>query len=160
MTYKVMSVDIYDLEGPESNKVTEKSSFGPPELTITILAGGYTTEGSGRNINLEWLPVAGVENYALYRDGELLTKQDETKFEERNLKWGTTYTYEINSIDKEGIEGVNAKHLITTHPEVFAPDIDVKSEINGIYLSWAPLETIKSYKIFRNGGNIADIIIT
>ena len=159
MTYKVMSVDIYDLEGPESNEVTEKSSFGPPEMTITILAGGYTTEGSGRNINLEWLPVAGVENYALYRDGNLLIKQSENKFEERELKWNTTYVYEINSIDKEGIEGVNAEYTIKTHPEVFAPDIQIKSEINGISLSWAPLETIKSYKIFRNGGNIADIIV-
>ena len=159
MTYKVMSVDIYDLEGPESNKVTEKSSFGPPETTISIVAGGYTTDGSGRNINLEWLPVPGVENYALYRDGELLIKQSETKFEERELKWNTEYLYEINSIDKEGVEGVNAKYSIKTHPEVFAPDIKVKGEINGISLSWAPLETIKSYKIFRNGGNIADIVV-
>ena len=114
MTYKVMSVDIYDLEGPESNKITEKSSFGPPETTISIIAGGYTTEGSGRNINLEWLPVPGVENYALYRDGELLTKQSETKFEERELKWNTEYLYEINSIDKEGVEGVNACLLYTS----------------------------------------------
>ena len=74
-----ISVDIYDLEGPESNKVTEKSSFGPPETTISIIAGGYTIEGSGRNINLEWLPEPGVENYALYRDGELMIKQSQTK---------------------------------------------------------------------------------
>ena len=72
-----------------------------------------------------WRDQSQIRLLKNHRDGELLTKQDETKFEERNLKWGTTYTYEINSIDKEGIEGVNAKHLITTHPEVFAPDIDV-----------------------------------
>ena len=73
-SYMVRSIDLYDLEGPTSNTVTEKASYAPPELSITVVAGGYTVDGSGRHIDLSWVEVPGVQKYALYRDGELLTK--------------------------------------------------------------------------------------
>ena len=38
-SYFVRSIDLYDLEGPLSNTVTEKASFPPPELTISVIAG-------------------------------------------------------------------------------------------------------------------------
>ena len=34
-SYMVRSIDLYDLEGPTSNTVTEKASYAPPELSIT-----------------------------------------------------------------------------------------------------------------------------
>ena len=74
-SYMVRSIDLYDLEGPTSNTATEKASYPPPELAVSVIAGGYAIEGSGRLINLSWPEVPGVEKYALYRDGELLAKQ-------------------------------------------------------------------------------------
>ena len=120
-TYMVRSIDLYDLEGPTSNSVTEKASYPPPELTISVIAGGYATEGSGRLVKIDWQEIPGVEKYALYRDGELLTKQAETSYEENELSWNTKYVYDINSIDGDDIEGVNFTDSIKTHPEVIAP---------------------------------------
>ena len=64
-SYMVRSIDLYDLEGPTSNTVTEKASYAPPELSITVVAGGYTVDGSGRHIDLSWVEVPGVQKYAL-----------------------------------------------------------------------------------------------
>ena len=35
-SYMVRSIDLYDLEGPTSNTITEKASFPPPDLTKII----------------------------------------------------------------------------------------------------------------------------
>ena len=58
---------------------------------------GFELEDS--NIDLSWPEVPGVTKYALYRDDELITKQAELSYEERDLDWNTTYIYAINSID-------------------------------------------------------------
>ena len=157
-TYMVRSIDLYDLEGPTSNSITEKASYPPPELTISVIAGGYATEGSGRLVNIEWQPIPGVEKYALYRDGELLSKLSETIYEEKDLSWNTNYVYDINSIDGDDIEGVNYTDSILTHPEVIAPIFKLTGEVNSIALSWEAIPGMEGkYKIFRNGGNIADL---
>ena len=157
-TYMVRSIDLYDLEGPESNSVIEKASFKPPDLTIAVIAGGYAVEGSGRLVNLSWQPIPGVGKYALYRDDELLAKQSEPLYEEKDLEWNTTYVYKINSIDSDDLEGVNYVDSITTHPEVTAPVFKLKGEVNSVNLSWEPISGMAGkYKIFRNGGNIADL---
>jgi fibronectin type 3 domain-containing protein len=155
--YMVRSIDIYDLEGPESNHVTETASFKHPELTPLVVSGVYTKDGSGRHINLSWQPVASVNNYALYRDGTLLSKQAETTYEDTDTKYATTYIYEINSIDNDNIEGVNSPKIpVNTHIEVLVPNFKLTPVINAISLDWPSLETSVNYKIFRNGSNIAD----
>ncbi len=156
--YMVRSIDLYDLEGPTSNSITEKASYAPPELSITVVAGGYTEEGSGRHIDLSWPEVPGVKKYALYRDNKLLTKQPELTFEERDLKWNTTYIYAINSIDNEDVEGVNFVDTVVTHPEVTAPVFKLEGKVNSIDISWQAIPGMEGkYKIFRDGGNIADL---
>ncbi len=157
-SYMVRSIDLYDLEGPTSNSVTEKASYPPPELSISVIAGGYAVEGSGRIINLSWPEVPGVGKYALYRDGELLSKQSELLYEEKELEWNTTYIYSINSIDADDIEGVNFVDTVTTHPEVTAPNFKLQGKVNSIEITWDPIPGMAGkYKIFRNGGNIADL---
>ena len=157
-SYFVRSIDLYDLEGPESNIVTEKASFPPPDLSISVVAGGYTVEGSGRLINLSWPEVPGVTKYALYRDGELLTKQSELQYEEKDLDWNTTYVYGINSIDADDIEGVNFVDSVTTHPKVSTPVFKLEGKVNSVQISWEAIPGMAGkYKIFRNGGNIADL---
>ncbi|MFL2983422.1 MAG: caspase family protein [Candidatus Neomarinimicrobiota bacterium] len=156
--YMVRSIDLYDLEGPTSNTVTEKASYPPPELSISVIAGGYAIEGSGRIINLSWPAVPGVNKYALYRDGELLSKQAELLYEEKELEWNTTYIYAINSIDAEDIEGVNFIDTVVTHPEVTAPIFKLAGKVNSIEINWDAIPGMAGkYKIFRNGGNIADL---
>jgi fibronectin type 3 domain-containing protein len=156
-TYDVRTIDVYDLEGPKSNIVIEKSSFTHPAMTPLILTGGYTKDGSGRVITLSWQAIAGVDSYALYRDGKLLSKQSETIYEDSDTKYETTYQYEINSIDKDNIEGVNSPKLqVSTHIELIEPEFKLTQMINAVSLNWPSLSTATSYKIFRNGSNIAD----
>ena len=156
--YMVRTIDIYDLEGPESNHVTEKASYAPPDLTLAVIAGGYAVEASGRMVNISWQPIPGVDKYALYRDDELLAKQSEPLYEEKDLEWNTTYVYKINSIDSDDLEGVDYVDSITTHPEVTAPVFKLEEKINSISLSWDPIPDMDGkYKIIRNGANIADL---
>ena len=49
--------DLYDLEGPESNKIKEKSSYQFPTLKPSLVRGGLKTEGSGRVMTLEWIAI-------------------------------------------------------------------------------------------------------
>lgn len=157
ITYDVRTVDVYDLEGPPSNEVTETSAYMYPELSHSIVSGGYTKDGSGRHINLSWQPVASVEQYALYRDGQLITKQAETTFLDSSLDWGKQYKYQINSIDGDAVEGVNSPDLLVeTHPEIQTPKMVFTSQINSIQLNWEIDPVAVNYKIYRNGSNIAD----
>ena len=99
-----------------------------------------------------------MQKYALYRDGELLTKTSELTFEERDLNWNTTYVYGINSIDADDFEGVNFVDTVVTHPEVTAPNFKLEGKVNSIKISWDAIPGMEGkYKIFRNGGNIADL---
>ena len=157
VTFDVRTVDIYGLEGPKSNKVSKKSSYVYPELIPTVVAGGYTEELSGRHIKLVWQPVAGVDNYALYRDGKLLLKLSETSYLDSVLDYNTEYIYEINSIDADGLEGLNCPIIpVKTHEKVTKPILVVKSKINAIELDWTLVDPAINYKIYRNGNYMAD----
>jgi fibronectin type 3 domain-containing protein len=155
--YDVRTVDVYDLEGPKSNEITETSSFNHPNVTPLVYSGAYTEDGSGRIIKFSWQGIAGVDSYAFFKNGTLLSKQSETTYIDSNTTFNTNYNYEINSIDKDKVEGVNSpKILVTTHKELLAPTVTIEPLINSISLAWASQETVTNYKIFRNGSNIAD----
>ena len=65
------------MEGPESNKQKQKSSFQFPTLKPSIKMGALKTEGSGRIVTLEWIAIPNVEKYALYRDSVKISTQEE-----------------------------------------------------------------------------------
>ena len=86
--YYVRAWDLYELEGPESNKIMEKSSYQYPTLKPTILQKALKTEGSGRFVNLEWVAIPAITQYAIYRDGERLSIQSELTFVDTSSFWG------------------------------------------------------------------------
>ena len=124
--YHVRAWDLYDLEGPESNKQKQKSSFQFPTLTQSIKMGALKTEGSGRIVTLEWIAIPNVEKYALYRDSVKISTQEELIYID-SLKWGTEYKYKINSLDMDNDEGAMSDDVIVnTHPEVLIPELVAK----------------------------------
>ena len=154
----VRAWDLYDLEGPESNKIMEKSSYQYPTLKPKIMQNALKTEGSGRFVNLEWVAVPGVNQYAVYRDGERLSIQSELSFVDTSTFWGRVYNYQINSIDKDGDEGANSPELmVETHPEVPTPEITATGDVNAVRLDISNPSPIATYfKVFRNGSYLAD----
>tara|TARA_Y100000590_G_scaffold85898_1_gene96163 strand:+ start:2901 stop:7736 length:4836 start_codon:yes stop_codon:yes gene_type:complete len=154
----VRAWDLYDLEGPESNKMMEKSSYQYPTLKPKITQNALKTEGSGRFVNLEWVAVPGVSQYAVYRDGERLSIQSELSFVDTSSFWGRVYNYQINSIDTDGDEGANSPDLmVETHPEVPTPEITAIGDVNAVRLEIADPSPIATYyKVFRNGSYLAD----
>jgi len=157
ITYDVRTVDVYDLEGPPSNEITETSAYMYPELSYSVISGGYSKEGSGRHVNITWQPVAGVEQYALYRDGNLITKLSETTYLDSTLEWGKQYNYQINSIDADQVEGVNSPNFpVETHSGIQTPNVEFTPQINSIKLEWDVDPVAVNYKVYRNGNNIAD----
>ncbi|MBH09201.1 MAG: hypothetical protein CMG74_02415 [Candidatus Marinimicrobia bacterium] len=156
--YWVRAWDLYELEGPESNKILEKSSYQYPTLKPTILQKALKTEGSGRFVNLEWVAIPGVTKYAVYRDGERLSIQSELTFVDTTAFWGRVYNYQINSIDNDGDEGANSPELmVETHPEVPTPEIIAVGDVNSVRLEISdPTPIATFYKVFRNGSYLAD----
>ena len=155
--YHVRAWDLYDLEGPESNKVKQKSSYQFPTLNFSIKSGDLKTVGSGRVVNLDWVSVPNVETYALYRDSIKISTQNELIYID-SLKWGTEYRFKINSLDQDNDEGAMSKDLIVnTHPEVLTPRLVVAGDVNSVKLSWDDLSPIATfYKVFRNGNYLGD----
>jgi len=156
--YWVRAWDLYELEGPESNKIKEKSSYQYPTLKPTILQKALKTEGSGRFVNLEWVAVPGVSKYAIYRDGERLSIQSELNYTDTTAFWGRVYNYQINSIDMDGDEGANSPELnVETHPEVPTPEIIAIGDVNAVRLEIGEPSLIATYyKVFRNGSYLGD----
>jgi len=156
--YYVRAWDLYELEGPESNKIMEKSSYQYPTLKPTILQKALKTEGSGRFVNLEWVAIPAITQYAIYRDGERLSIQSELTFVDTSSFWGRVYNYEINSIDGDGDEGANSPPItVETHPEVPTPEITATGDVNAVRIEvGTPSIIAEYYKVFRNGNYLAD----
>ena len=155
--YHVRAWDLYDLEGPESNRQKEKSSYQYPILKPNIKMAALKTEGSGRIVTLDWIAIPEVEKYALYRDGERLSIQPELVYVD-SLEWGTEYKYAINSLDGDGDEGAMSEEtIVNTHPEVLIPDLVAQGGVNAVQLTWTDLAPVaKYYKVFRNGNYLGD----
>ena len=155
--YHVRAWDLYDLEGPESNKQKQKSSYQFPTLKPSVKMGSLKTEGSGRIVTLEWIGIPNVEKYAIYRDSVLISKQEELVYID-SLKWGTEYKYNINSIDPDNDEGAWSEDVtVNTHPEVLIPELIARGNVNAIDLTWTDLSPVATYyKVFRNGSYLGD----
>ena len=155
--YHVRAWDLYDLEGPESNREKQKASYQFPTLKPSIKMGKLKTDGSGRIVTLEWIAIPNVEKYALYRDSVLISKQEELIYID-SLKWGTEYKYKINSIDPDNDEGAMSEDVIVnTHPEVLIPEFVAQGNVNAIDLTWTDLAPVAAYyKVFRNGSYLGD----
>ena len=156
--YFVRAWDLYDLEGPESNKIKEKSSYQYPTLKPNIKMGALKTELSGRIVTLDWVAIPNVEKYALYRDDERISKQEELIYID-TLEWGTEYKYSINSLDGDGDEGTMAEEtIVNTHPEVLTPVLVAQGDVNSVKVTWTDLSPVAVYyKLFRNGNYLGDI---
>ena len=89
--------------------------------------------------------------------GKLLLKLSETSYLDSVLDYNTEYIYEINSIDADGLEGLNCPIIpVKTHEKVTKPILMVKSKINAIELDWTLVDPAINYKIYRNGNYMAD----
>ena len=155
--YHVRAWDLYDLEGPESNKEKQKSSYQFPTLKPSIKMNALKTEGSGRIVTLEWIAIPNVEKYAIYRDSVLISKQEELTYVD-SLEWGKEYKFSINSIDPDNDEGaISEDVIVVTHPEVLTPELKALGNVNAVDLTWTDLSPIATfYKVFRNGSYLGD----
>ena len=155
--YHVRAWDLYDLEGPESNKEKQKSSYQYPILKPSVKMGTLKTEGSGRVVTLEWIAIPNVEKYAIYRDSVLISKQEELIYID-SLDWGKEYKFSINSIDPDNDEGALSEDVIVnTHPEVLIPELTAQGNVNAVDLNWTDLSPVATfYKVFRNGSYLGD----
>ena len=155
--YHVRAWDLYDLEGPESNKEKQKSSYQFPTLKPSIKMGALKSEGSGRIVTLEWIAIPNVEKYAIYRDSVLISKQEELTYID-SLEWGKEYKFSINSIDPDNDEGaISEDVLVATHPEVLTPELTALGNVNAVDLKWTDLSPVATfYKVFRNGSYLGD----
>lgn len=159
--YIVRGIDMYDLEGPVSNKVCEKSSYNYPELVPNIVSGGLTDEGSGKHLSIFWTGIPEVKKYSLYKNNTKISTQDSTGFKDESLSYNTKYNYQISSYDNDGDEGVlSPSTTVQTHPEVLMPELNANGDVNAIKLNWPPVATAVLYKVFRNGGYLTDVTRT
>ena len=77
--------------------------YPPPEKVSLSLGEKYTDDMNSITIN--WDAVEGPASYNIYRDGNSLTNSKNTTYIDKDLDFGTEYTYEISSLSDDGLEG-------------------------------------------------------
>jgi len=154
-----------------SSQSASLQSDPPPPPPANVAA----VPQSPTQILVTWDDVSGwhdgddeVEEYRVYRDGNLVATPSGTSHLDSGLQPGTTYRYEVSAVseddDKEG--GKSHPVTATTPP---APDVTPPTAPTGLQanasapdqvdLSWQaasdPESGIDSYRVYRNGSAVA-----
>lgn len=145
----------------------EEGGYEPPQYTkilppLTVTA----TDTEIDQIIVEWSSVAGASAYRVYRSDEedsgytLLTEAREASFTDTGsvepLKSGFTYYYKISTVNSESIESDLSQAVLGRcylSAGGIIPPVEVTASqgayFDKIEISWTPVPTAQSYRIFR-----------
>jgi len=118
---------------------------------------GLSGTAGDLQVSLTWTPVSGASTYNVYRGGVLVGSPSASSYVDTGLTNGTPYSYYVTAM-KSGIESA-ASTTINVTPSVITPGVPtglVATAGNAqVSLSWSPSANAQSYKVFRNGVQIA-----
>jgi len=160
-SYYVTALYDDETESSSSNTVTTEivlEYLPPRNLDIT----GYSGEGSGRAVNLEWdAPDTEltVTEYAVYRDGVEIGRTADTNYQ--NTIGTSNYTFYVTAIYEGGIEGDQSNTVTTESEAVYPPPRNLSitwyygwGYTRTVYMAWDAPDTelvVTEYAVYRNG---------
>ncbi|HET7902091.1 MAG TPA: family 16 glycosylhydrolase [Candidatus Nanopelagicales bacterium] len=106
---------------------------------------------------LTWQPVASAVSYSLLRDGLVVGTTASTSWTDTGLVDGQTYSYTLTASDGTTVSAASAPVTATPFPPVPATPTGLAAAPGNtqVALSWTATAYAASYKVFRNGTQIA-----
>lgn len=161
-TAYMYQVSAFDGQGRESALSASVSATTALPRLPSPPTGLTVSEATTTTVTLRWTaPSGGCVAYGLYRNGALVAKPTATTFTDQGLTAGTTYAYQISSMDAHGREsGLSA--AVTAETSLPAPPsapTDLKATqttTTTVTLQWsAPSGGCVAYGVYRNGSLVA-----
>ena len=167
------TVSAFDEAGNESTPSAPGKAVTPemPDTAAPSVPESFNaTAVSPVQVDLNWRPAAdnkAVTGYTVYRNGIRVSTTASNRFSDKKLKPETAYSYAVSAFDAAGNEsGRSGRITVKTlkPPDTAAPTVPVSLNAravshNRITLSWEQStdnETVKGYRIFRNGTVLAE----
>lgn len=163
-TYTVRGVDADGNEFSDWDQVgytyQKDSSYGDASSQIVVDTPQITSLVSTANgINITWKPVWGAWKYRVYYKGSngwtRMAETDQTHFLDREVKWGSSYTYTVRCINSAGqfISGYEQKGWSHTH-YLDTPQITkLSSTGDGVSITWDKVDGAAQYRVYYKGRN-------
>ena len=140
--------------------ITTPSSCVKPPMAPTIFA--VAGSSCGGNVFVSWNAVQNATSYNVYRDGTLVATSSNLSFTDSGLSQGVTYSYTVQAVNSAGTSpfsntaSTTASGVCATVPAAPTLVATTGTQCGGtISLSWNSVTNADSYKILRDGNQIA-----
>lgn len=126
-------------------------------------SGLATTGNSTNSISLAWSGVTGAASYGVYRDGNRVGTAGTTSYTDGGLAAGTTYVYAVTAVNAHGESAPSASVSASTSNSGGAPPATPAGlsgsspNSSAVNLSWTSSAGATSYRLYRNGNQVASI---
>ena len=141
--YQISAINSQNIEGPLSEDECNKALIPAP-----LNFNGVVMQDT---VSLTWSSVNEAGQYRIYRDGGILYTGTELDYIDSDLDYNSVYSFTISCLDDSGDEGPESDPIIiTTHQELFAPELSVGLDSLDFQLNWSSVQTATAYKIYVN----------
>jgi len=157
--FKVSSVDISGIEGPQSTYATGTTFDQPIPIPASVTASPL----SSNSIQVTWNSVTGASSYKIYRSAAsssyalVGTVSSTTSYIDTGLSALTTYYYRVSAVTSlgEGEQSTLAQATTPAEGVVPAPGGVQASSLSSdsIMLSWNAVSEAIGYKIYRSNSS-------
>jgi fibronectin type 3 domain-containing protein len=154
--YKVSSVDVNGIEGPQSTHAVGTTFGQAVPVPSSVTASAVSTN----SIQVNWNAVTGAMNYRVFRSTSvnsgytLVSSPTTTSFADMGLTSLTTYFYRVSAVTSLGVSEQSSPVSATTlaASAVPAPDgVQANALSNSsIQISWNNVSGATGYRVFRS----------
>ena len=127
------------------------------KFVATPKVSSLTNETNG--VKITWGKVAGAENYRVYVKGvgswKGLGNTTSTSFVDKTAKSGTTYTYTVRCVSKDGKSNVSGYNATGWSKKfIAAPQISsLTNSGNTVKITWGKVAGAQNYRVFVKDGS-------
>ena len=113
---------------------------------------------SDKQVVLTWPAVAGATSYQVFRDGNLVSSPALATFTDTALVNGTTYSYTVKAVNQGGSSVLSDAVTAKPMPPLPATPTNLSAIATNaqVSLTWNSVSGVLSYKVFRDGTQIAN----
>lgn len=138
--------------------------FNPIDSPTGLAVTGTTDD----SVSLTWSSVSGAAGYNLYRNDNKVNNGliTGTNYVDNGLRPGTTYSYTVKAVSSANSES-SPSNVVTgkTTGQSTGPDAPSGLTLtsitsNSITLTWSAAFGAQSYKVYRNGNKVADVLVS
>ena len=138
---------------------------GGTDYPPTAPSGVQASVAGANQIDLTWEPATddvSVSGYKVYRDGDHIGSPAETRYTDRSVEQGVTYSYRVSTIDVIGNESLKSPDVIVNTGDTSAPTVPTNvlatvASNSQVDLAWTASTddvAVSGYRVYRDGNLI------